>query len=91
LVAQEYTALRDEPGMKTPRNFSAFMTNGTESPLFRRLACSRCGAEFDCDPSGSCWCKYETLRLPMPVAGENCLCRNCLRKAAEQVGRKPAA
>jgi len=50
----------------------------------RRLACSRCGAEFACDPQGACWCKEETARLPLPVAGEDCLCPNCLRKAAEQ-------
>jgi hypothetical protein len=64
------------------------MTNRTESLAFRRLACSRCAAEFDCDPQGSCWCKDETLRLPMPVAGEDCLCRDCLRKAAEQLARE---
>jgi hypothetical protein len=31
----------------------------------------------------SCWCAEETARLPMPVAGEDCLCRDCLRKAAK--------
>ncbi|WP_092189871.1 cysteine-rich CWC family protein [Bradyrhizobium sp. cf659] len=48
----------------------------------RRLACSRCGTEFGCDLSGTCWCAEETARLPMPVKGEDCLCRECLRKAA---------
>ncbi|HWZ38360.1 MAG TPA: hypothetical protein VNY08_08685 [Bradyrhizobium sp.] len=61
------------------------MTNQTESLAFRRLACSRCGAEFDCNPGGSCWCADETVRLPMPVVGEDCLCRECLRKAAEEM------
>jgi hypothetical protein len=60
------------------------MTNRTESITFRRLVCSRCGAAFDCDPAGSCWCKDESFRLPMPVAGEDCLCPECLRKAARQ-------
>jgi hypothetical protein len=60
------------------------MTNRTESALFRRLACVRCGKEFDCDPGGSCWCADETFRLPMPVASEDCLCPDCLRKAAER-------
>jgi len=58
------------------------MTNRIESPLPRRLACSRCGTVFQCDPAGSCWCKEETVRLPMPLEGEDCLCRDCLRKAA---------
>jgi hypothetical protein len=26
----------------------------------------------------------EAFRLPMPVEGEDCLCADCLRKAAEQ-------
>jgi ribosomal protein S14 len=26
--------------------------------------------------------------LPMPVAGEDCLCRDCLRQIAAQPGRK---
>jgi hypothetical protein len=66
------------------------MTNRTESFSFRRLVCSRCGTEFDCDPGGSCWCAEETARLPMPVEGEDCLCRDCLRKAAEQAQTKTA-
>jgi len=61
------------------------MTNPKEPALQepRRLACSRCGSEFGCDLSGNCWCAEETARLPMPVEGEDCLCRECLRKAAE--------
>ncbi|OAF05305.1 hypothetical protein AYJ54_21540 [Bradyrhizobium centrolobii] len=63
------------------------MTNPKEFPLqappARRLACARCGTEFGCDLSGTCWCVEETARLPMPVEGEDCLCRECLRKAAE--------
>jgi len=51
----------------------------------RRLACSRCGAEFGCDLSDNCWCAEETAKMPMPVAGEDCLCRDCLRKAAAEV------
>jgi hypothetical protein len=60
------------------------MTNPQEFPLQepRRLACSRCGTEFGCDLSGTCWCAEETARLPMPVKGEDCLCRACLREAA---------
>ncbi|MGT2503829.1 cysteine-rich CWC family protein [Bradyrhizobium guangxiense] len=55
----------------------------SSTPEPRRLACARCGAEFACDLSGNCWCAEETAKLPMPVAGEDCLCRECLRKAAE--------
>ena len=47
-----------------------------------RTACARCGATFACEPAGDCWCKHETVRLPMPVADEGCLCSDCLRKAA---------
>jgi hypothetical protein len=53
-----------------------------DMPAFRRLACSRCGAEFDCNPGGACWCMDETVRMPMPAEGETCLCRDCLHKAA---------
>ncbi|HXH47111.1 MAG TPA: cysteine-rich CWC family protein [Bradyrhizobium sp.] len=52
--------------------------------LARRLVCSRCGTEFGCDLSGNCWCAEETAKLPMPLEGEDCLCRECLRKAAAQ-------
>ncbi|MCK1719356.1 cysteine-rich CWC family protein [Bradyrhizobium sp. 141] len=62
------------------------MTNPQESLAQepRRLACSRCGTEFACDLSGTCWCAEETAKLPMPVKGEDCLCRECLRKAAAE-------
>jgi hypothetical protein len=53
---------------------------GTKPP--RRLACPRCGVELTCSRDGACWCMEETARLPMPVAGDDCLCRDCLRKAA---------
>jgi hypothetical protein len=55
-----------------------------ESPSSRRLACSACGTVFACSPAGACWCAEETARLPMPVEGGDCLCRDCLRKAAAQ-------
>jgi hypothetical protein len=61
------------------------MTNRLEIPAWRRLACSRCGTEFTCGLSGSCWCAEETARLPMPAdTAEDCLCRDCLRKAAAE-------
>jgi hypothetical protein len=63
------------------------MTNRLETQAPRRLACSACGTEFDCSLSGSCWCAEETSRLAMPVAGEDCLCRDCLRKLAGEVLR----
>jgi len=53
-------------------------------PAQRRLACSRCGAEFACNPDGACWCMDETVQMPMPVEGEDCLCPDCLRKAANK-------
>lgn len=65
------------------------MTNPKEITLTqpRRLACSRCGTEFGCDLSGHCWCAEETAKLPMPVEGEDCLCRECLRKAAAETAQ----
>jgi hypothetical protein len=48
----------------------------------RRAACARCGAALSCEPAGDCWCKHVEVRLPMPVAGEGCLCATCLREAA---------
>jgi hypothetical protein len=61
------------------------MTNVLENPApsSRRLACAGCGTEFSCSLSGPCWCAEETVRLPMPSDGGDCLCRDCLRKAAE--------
>jgi len=64
------------------------MTNRLEIPASRRLACSRCGTEFTCGLAGPCWCAEEVARLPMPAdAAEDCLCRDCLRKAAAAAGK----
>jgi len=66
------------------------MTNRLENPISRRLACSRCGTQFTCSLAGPCWCAEETARLPMPAdEGEDCLCRDCLRKAAAEVSENP--
>jgi hypothetical protein len=57
----------------------------------RRLTCGRCGAAFDCGSMvGHCWCAKEDFRLPMPVAGEDCLCPACLRKAAAKPPQRRA-
>jgi hypothetical protein len=59
----------------------------------RRIACARCGAEFDCGSGGSdgtCWCMDEAHRMAMPSAArEDCLCPACLWAAAltQPVGR----
>jgi hypothetical protein len=66
------------------------MTNRLENQVPRRLACSACGLEFSCSLSGACWCAEETARLAMPVAGEDCLCRDCLRKLADEAQRHAA-
>jgi len=67
------------------------MTNRLENPALsaRRLACAGCGTEFTCSLSGTCWCAEETARLPMPADGDDCLCRDCLRKATAQVLGNP--
>jgi hypothetical protein len=53
-----------------------------EITVIRDIACARCGVRFECRPGGACWCCDETVRLPMPVDGEDCLCQACLRAAA---------
>jgi ribosomal protein S14 len=60
-----------------------FVTKPEPNSAAQRIVnCSRCGAAFTCDLSGRCWCMDETAKLPMPVDGEDCLCRDCLRAAA---------
>jgi hypothetical protein len=54
--------------------------NRLETVAARRLACWRCGTEFTCGLGGSCWCAEEAASLPLPVDGEDCLCRECLRR-----------
>jgi hypothetical protein len=63
------------------------MTNPLANPPPRRLACSGCGTEFSCSLSGACWCAEESAKLPMPAEGGDCLCRDCLRKAAAESRR----
>jgi hypothetical protein len=75
-----------KPGQETARS----MTNRLEIPPTRRLACTGCGTEFGCSLSGPCWCMEEAFRMPMPVDGGDCLCPDCLRKAAAH-GTKAAA
>jgi len=64
-------------------------TNRLEIAPSRRLACSRCGTEFICNLAGPCWCAEEVARLPMPGDGGDCLCRDCLRKAAAEGAESP--
>jgi hypothetical protein len=72
------------PTLKHGNSSRTIMTNQKGYSSARRLACSRCGTAFSCNPEGDCWCKAETARLPMPVEGEDCLCPECLRKTADQ-------
>jgi hypothetical protein len=74
------------------------MTDSPAPPTPRRLACARCGTEFECGLGGACWCAAEPYRLPMTTAAlEDCLCPGCLRAAARlqesqiQAGAKPGA
>jgi len=64
------------------------MTDSTQTAATtgRRLICAECGTEFGCDLSGNCWCMEETFTLPMPTGSSDCLCRDCLRKAAGGAG-----
>ncbi len=51
----------------------------------RQLVCAACGTEFTCGLSATCWCADETARLPIPNGAEDCLCRDCLRKAVAEM------
>jgi hypothetical protein len=66
------------------------MTDPLGASATRRIACSGCGTEFGCSPGSSCWCAEETVRMPMPVESADCLCRDCLHKAAARVTAAPA-
>ena len=61
------------------------LDSSAAQPPARRLACARCGTTFDCGLGGDCWCAALPYRVPLTDAGrgEDCLCPNCLRKAAE--------
>ena len=49
----------------------------------RAVTCAHCGAAFECGLSGECWCAAEPYRMPMTSAAQDdCLCPDCLRKAA---------
>jgi len=51
--------------------------------------CEACGAEFRCEPQGSCWCFSETVPQETLEAlkdrYQRCLCPACLRKAVTAV------
>jgi len=66
------------------------MIRAAPSPPTRRLACARCGKDFECGLAGDCWCAAEPYRLPLTSAGEigDCLCPDCLRMAAAGPVRK---
>nr|WP_146690171.1 hypothetical protein [Bradyrhizobium canariense] len=66
------------------------MTNQSANTDSRRIVCSGCGTEFTCSPAGPCWCADESFRLPMPVDGGDCLCRDCLQQAAAQAASTAA-
>jgi hypothetical protein len=75
-------SLPDGGGCPDTVRYMSVDTAGT-----RTLRCGRCGARFFCRPAGNCWCATESLRLPMPVDGQDCLCRACLRAVSAGVGR----
>jgi len=70
------------PELKPGHKAARLMTNRSEIPPSRRLSCAGCGTEFTCSLSGPCWCSEEDFRMPMPLDGSDCLCPDCLRKAA---------
>jgi len=76
--------------MKRGYDLVRMMNDPLGNPPSRRLVCSGCGTEFTCGLAGSCWCAEEAARLPMPLDGGDCLCRDCLRKlAAAEISGSP--
>ncbi|NPV21934.1 cysteine-rich CWC family protein [Bradyrhizobium aeschynomenes] len=67
------------------------VTNRLANVTARKLACESCGTEFTCDPEGACWCFEESIRLPLPKAGQSpfkdCLCVHCLKRLAGEAER----
>jgi hypothetical protein len=55
---------------------------------YRRVICARCGGEFDCSGDAACWCMRVEIRLPMPQAGDGCLCPDCLQAGARPVATR---
>ncbi|HZS70177.1 MAG TPA: cysteine-rich CWC family protein [Burkholderiales bacterium] len=55
----------------------------------RDLACARCGQPFRCGADEeACWC--EDLPALQPIAGRDCLCRQCLEaELRERSARDP--
>jgi hypothetical protein len=57
--------------------------SGAPAAVAATIRCSKCGAEFACEPAGACWCKDESYRVPMPASdAASCLCPTCLRELA---------
>ena len=66
----------------------AMILSTSEPSSQRRIVCARCGMTFDCGAgTNHCWCADEAYRMPMPAAGEDCLCPTCLRAAARAAGK----
>jgi hypothetical protein len=59
-------------------------TESSGNPKIRDVTCAQCGHVFGCSVNGDCWCETEPYRLPLPTDGSDCLCPDCLRKAAAQ-------
>lgn len=64
---------------------------GSVLPQFHReLICERCGQPFTCGASlAACWCEEIKLskatRDALRSSYQDCLCRRCLKQAAEAV------
>ena len=91
MICAIITPFRDEPRIKTWSENGLFHDKSVrKSSRSRRLACAGCGTEFCCSLSGPCWCSEEAFRLPMPSDGSDCLCPDCLRKAAARAANTAA-
>ena len=65
---------------------------GLFSERMRASKCEACGKEFTCGASlKGCWCSEvvvsDETRANLKAAYQDCLCRECLEKAAQSDGR----
>ena len=55
----------------------------------RIIKCSKCEAEFTCQPQGDCWCNNYQLSerqlAELKSSYKDCLCENCISELSHEV------
>lgn len=75
------TAIQGRPVHLVDMSESAKAALGDVKPGLRIKTCERCGTDFTCKQSATCWCsKYEAVDIDPETL--DCICGGCLRKLA---------